>query len=122
MTQSEEIQQGNGLVCKLNRSIYGLKQALQAWNDRFHLFISKLGFVRSANDMCLYTQGAGKEKIILVIYVDAILLACSSSQLLEAVKQKLAEEFEMTVKGEIKQFLGMRIDRDRSAGVLTLPA
>lgn len=55
ITQPDEFKQGNGLVCKLNRSIYGLKQASIAWNDRFDGFISKLRFVRSTNDFCLYT-------------------------------------------------------------------
>lgn len=87
MTQPQGFNQGNELVCRLNRSIYGLKQASRTWNERFHGFVEKLGFVRSRNDQCLYTRGVGQQMVILVLYVDDILLVGSSLKILEAVKR-----------------------------------
>lgn len=58
--------------------------------------------------------------VILVLYVDDILLIGSSLKILEDVKRRLAAEFEMTDDGEIRQFLGMSIDRDIEAWVLKI--
>lgn len=80
----------------------------------------KLGFTRSKNDLCLYTRGIGKEKVMLLLYVDDILLVSASLTTLEKVKKQLASEFEMTDDGAVKQFLGLRIDRNVPAGVMKI--
>lgn len=76
------------------------------------MFIQKqLKFVRSPNDQCLYVRGTGNERVVIVLYVDDILIAGSSLKLVKVVKQCLGGEFEMTDAGEVRQFLGMTIDR-----------
>lgn len=121
MVQPEGFERGDGLVCRLDKSLYGLKQASKAWNDRFHGFIvERLGFTRSANDQCLYLKQIGKETVILVIYVDDVVLAGSTLRAVEAVKRCLATEFQMTDGGEIRCFLGMCIDRDVEGKVLKI--
>lgn len=120
MAQPDGFEQGKGLVCRLNRSLYGLKQASRAWNERFHNFIVKLGFVRSENDQCLYLQGTGKNKIIIVLYVDDILLASSSLKALETVKRSFSGEFEMKDVGEVNQFLGLTVERDLAKKTLRI--
>lgn len=107
-------------LCRLNRSLYGLKQASRAWNERFHNFIIRLGFVCSENDQCLYVRGEGNNKIIVVLYVDDILLASSSLKSLEAVKRSFSEEFEMTDVGELKQFLSITVERDTPNGIMRI--
>lgn len=120
MAQPDGFEQGKGLVCRLNRSLYGLKQASRAWNERFHTFIVKMGFVRSENDQCLYVRGEGKNKVIVVLYVDDILMASSSLKVLEAVKRGFSAEFEMTDAGEVKQFLGISVERDAPNGIMRI--
>jgi transposase InsO family protein len=44
------------LVCKLNKSIYGLKQAAKVWNEKLHGALTKLGFKQSTSDPCLYSK------------------------------------------------------------------
>jgi hypothetical protein len=64
-------------VCKLNKYLYGLKQASKCWNERFHTYITKLGFQRSDNDYCLYinSQSDTDENLsYLILYVDNLLL------------------------------------------------
>lgn len=112
MTQPEGMHQENGLVCKLNKSIYGLKQASKAWNDKFHDFVTKLGFRRSKSDQCLYRRGTGKKKIFLILYVDDILVIGHDTNEIEAVKRSLATGFDMTDGGEISSFLGMKVERN----------
>lgn len=102
----------NGLVCRLNKALYELKQAARSWNERFHKFIVRLGFMRSRNDLCLYCRGSGETQVVLVIYVDDVFIASISRKLVDTIKKCLATEFEMTDVGVVKNFLGMRIDRD----------
>ena len=57
-------------VCKLNKSLYGLKQAAKWWNDKINSIIVKIGFIQSDADPCLFIKGEGKTIIYLVIYCD----------------------------------------------------
>lgn len=112
MTQPEGFERGKHLVCRLNRSLYGLKQASRAWNARFHSFVERLGFRRSLSDPCLYVKGSACNQVIMVLYVDNLLVVGRQLKAVEVVKRCLAGEFEMTDIGEVRTFLGMRIDRD----------
>ncbi|KXJ74158.1 hypothetical protein RP20_CCG014246 [Aedes albopictus] len=120
MLQPEGFEQRDGLVCRLKRSLYGLKQAARSWNERFHNFVVRLGFVRSRNDLCLYRRGSGDTQVILVIYVDDVLIASGSEKLVGTIKKCLSTEFEMTDVGEVRNFLGMRIDRDAEKKTLRI--
>lgn len=42
------------LVCRLKRSIYGLKQSPRCWNQTLNTQLKKMGFVQSASDPCIY--------------------------------------------------------------------
>lgn len=57
-------------VLKLQRSLYGFRQTPRCWNERFHNFITNLGFVQSQSDYCLYSYIKSEYVIYLVIYVD----------------------------------------------------
>ena len=63
------------LVCKLNKSIYGLKQASRQWYLKFDRIITQNGFKENTVDKCIYLRVNGSSYIFLVLYVDDILLA-----------------------------------------------
>ncbi|RVX03502.1 Retrovirus-related Pol polyprotein from transposon TNT 1-94 [Vitis vinifera] len=65
------------LVCRLKRSIYGLKQASRQWYRKFDQVITSFGFKENTVDQCIYFKFSGSKFIILVLYVDDILLASS---------------------------------------------
>ena len=62
-----------GKVCKLQRSIYGLKQASRSWNLRFDEVIKGFGFVQNKEESCIYKKVSGSSVAFLVLYVDGIL-------------------------------------------------
>eukprot|EP00794_Sanderia_malayensis_P016556 gene16556-biopygen13988 len=106
------------LVCKLKKSLYGLKQAAYCWNVEIDTFLKKSGYKQSAADSCIYTKVQprkdGKSSfIILALYVDDILISSNDPQMLEAEKKSLSRRFEMQDLGDAKYCLGMLIQRDR---------
>ncbi|CAL2256677.1 unnamed protein product [Prunus armeniaca] len=107
------------LVCKLKKSIYGLKQASRQWYLRFDEVVSSQGFTENPVDECIYLKFSGSNFIFLVLYVDDILLATNNLSML-AAKFFLSSHFEMKDMGEASYVLGVEIHRDRSRGMLGL--
>jgi Reverse transcriptase (RNA-dependent DNA polymerase) len=62
------IEMKRNMVCRLLRSLYGVKQAARVWNLKIHGFLVKIGFVRSNADPCLYIDV--KRNIYITIWVD----------------------------------------------------
>src|SRR3954469_24768141 len=63
-----------GKVCKLQRSIHGLKQASRSWNLPFDEVTKAFGFVQNVEEFCVYKKLSGIYVAFLVLYVDDILL------------------------------------------------
>ena len=97
-------------VCKLNRSIYGLKQSSMQWNTTFDKYLKELNFESSKNDGCVYTYFQNDITCIIALYVDDLLIACDSSQFLDDIKLKLSNKFDIKDLGEVKRFLGVDVD------------
>ena len=102
------------LVCKLNRTLYGLKQSPRVWYQTIDKFFAEKGFKRIECDYGLYVIWNDEVKFIIALYVDDMLLACSSMSYLNQVKQWLNNEYDMKDLGEAKYVLGIEIQRDRS--------
>ncbi|RVW56198.1 Retrovirus-related Pol polyprotein from transposon TNT 1-94 [Vitis vinifera] len=108
------------LVCKLKKSIYGLKQASRQWYIKFNNTITSFGFKENIVDQCIYLKVSGSKFIFLILYVDDILLASSDLGLLRETKEYLSKIFHMVDMGEANYVIGIEILRDRSQGVLGL--
>lgn len=111
---------GEELVCKLQKSLYGLKQSGNVWNTRLHSFLISLGFRHLISDECVYISHNGADTLILVIYVDDIGVITSSLALIDWIKQCLHKEFTITNLGEMKSILGIEITRDRAAHTIKM--
>ena len=72
-TQKEGIDYEERMVCKLKRSIYGLKQASRSWNIRFDQAIKSFGFEQNLDEPFVYKRHQDKVVMFLVLYVDDIL-------------------------------------------------
>ena len=69
-------------VCKLKKSLYGLKQSPRMWYQKFDTFIQGLGFNRSKADHCVYFKLIGDRVIYLVLYVDDMLLVGNDKEII----------------------------------------
>ena len=65
-------------VCKLKKSLYGLKQSPRQWYKRFDSFILLHGFKRSEYGSCVYITIVDGSPIYLLLYVDDMLIAAKS--------------------------------------------
>ncbi|KAL4032328.1 hypothetical protein IC575_005399 [Cucumis melo] len=83
------------MVCKLKRSIYGLKQASRQWYLKFNDTITSFDFKENIVDRLIYLKISGSKFIILVLYVDDILLATNDFGLLCQTKEFLSKNIEM---------------------------
>ncbi|GJV69575.1 retrotransposon protein, putative, ty1-copia subclass [Tanacetum coccineum] len=107
-------------VCKLQRSIYGLKQASRSWNKRFDEEIKKFSFHQNLNEPCVYRKASGSNLIFLILYVDDIILMGNHIPSLQEVKDYLGKCFSMKDLGEAAFILGIKIYRDRSRRLIGL--
>ena len=112
--------EGEHLVCKLKKSIYGLKQASRQWYLKFHEVITSFSFEENIMDQCIYQKVSGSKICFLVLYVDDILLVTNGKGLLYDVKQFLSNNFDMKDMGEASYVFGSKIYKERSLGILGL--
>ncbi|KAL0463182.1 UNVERIFIED_CONTAM: hypothetical protein Slati_0205800 [Sesamum latifolium] len=105
-------------VCRLQRSIYGLKQAFRSWNTHFDEVIRDYDFIKNDNDPCIYKKISGSLVAYLVLYVDDILLIGNDVKILDDIKAWLSTQFSMKDMGEASYILGIKIYRDRSRRML----
>ncbi|KAK8662696.1 hypothetical protein V6N13_024587 [Hibiscus sabdariffa] len=122
MTQPEGFvtSENAGKVCKLQRSIYGLKQASRSWNLRFNDAIKEFGFIRNEDEPCVYKKFSGSIVSFLILYVDDILIIGNDIPTLQSVKAWLSSCFSMKDLGEAAYILGVKIYRNRSRRFLGL--
>ena len=107
-------------VCKLLRSIYGLKQSSRQWYIRFHQAIISFDFEMIDEDHCVYVKRSKEKFVILSLYVDDILLASNNKEYVQIIKEWLSSNFDMKDMGEAAYILGVKIERDRSKKMLAL--
>ncbi|KAG9453307.1 hypothetical protein H6P81_006211 [Aristolochia fimbriata] len=108
-------------VCKLIKSLYGLKQSPRQWYKRFDRFIKDQKYTRNKYDNCVYLRKLQDGSYIyLLLYVDDMLIAAKSQVEIDILKAQLNKEFEMKDLGKAKKILGMEISRNRERGKLWL--
>jgi len=92
-----------GNVCKLNKAIYGLKQAARCWFEVFEQALKQCGFKNSPVDPCIYVKDQDdiNKNIYVLLYVDDLVIATSNSETMNNFKQYLMTRFRMTDLGEI---------------------
>ena len=97
------------LVCKLSKSIYGLKQSPRCWNSTLDAQLGKMGFKQTKSDPCIYVSTTGRDPFYIGVYVDDMVMAGKDEASLQKVKDELGTKFEIKDLGKLKYFLGMTI-------------
>lgn len=107
-------------VCKLKKSLYGLKQAGREWNKKFNEILCGIGFRKCLSDNCVYIMKKNEEFIIVALYVDDLMLACSNQSTMSEIIEQLKCFVDVVDRGPISFYLGMEIERDGLRGPITV--
>ncbi|XP_016186328.1 uncharacterized protein LOC107628038 [Arachis ipaensis] len=101
------------LICKLEKSLYGLKQASRQWNSKLANTLIKFGYTQSKHDYNLFTKVTGSGFTAVIVYVDDLVLAGNCIKEITALKQHLHDLFKIKDIGELKFFLGFEFARSK---------
>lgn len=99
------------VVCKLKKSLYGLKQASRQWFIKFSITLLHLGFQKSQTDHTLFIKNINGKYVAVLFYVDDIIIASKNDDLLVKLKSDLSKAFKLRDLGALKYFLVMQIAR-----------
>ena len=103
----------NNLVCKLNKSIYGLKQSPKCWNFNLDAFIKQQGFSQSNADACIYTKITSNDLFVVAVYVADIIIASKSmNEIINKLKSSLCKNYQMKDLGKLEYFLGVNVSQN----------
>ncbi|KAH9725866.1 hypothetical protein KPL70_008032 [Citrus sinensis] len=99
-------------VYKLLKALYGLKQAPRAWYDRLKNFLLENDFFMGKTDTTLFVKHKNQDILIVQIYVDDIIFGSTNELLCKEFSSCMSKEFEMSMMGELKYFLGLQIKQN----------
>jgi len=105
-------------VCKLHKSLYGLKQASRNWNTKLTFELLILGYSQSVADYSLFVKHSGSTITVLLVYVDDIVLTGNDISEIQMVKNHLHDKFHIKDLGHLKYFLGLEVVRSSQGLVL----
>lgn len=96
-------------VCKLNKTLYGLKQSPRAWFDKFSSYLIEVGYKCCTRDPSLFIYNDGRNMMLLLFYVDDMLLTGNNNEFISAFLVKLSEKFRIKDMGGLSYFLGIQV-------------
>ena len=108
-----------GYLCRLNRSLYSLKQAPIAWFHQLQHFLLLQGFRSSLFDSSLFIKRQQSTTVIILVYVDDLIITGNNSSLIDQVIELLCHEFDCRDLGSLGFFLGMEISSNSGTLLLT---
>src|SRR5262245_17274173 len=109
-----------GKVCRLDRTLYGLKQAGNEWYKEMLGVFKRMGFKVYLCDSSLFLRFNDKGSMMIPVCTDDMTVAGSSRKVVDDFKAELATYFKLTDKGEIHWLLGFEIVHDRKAKTISL--
>ncbi|GBL90669.1 Retrovirus-related Pol polyprotein from transposon TNT 1-94 [Araneus ventricosus] len=110
-----------GIVLKLNKALDGLKQSGRVCYQMLENGLVEMDFRQSSFDSCAYIKvDQNKDIVIVTIYIDDLLIFSNSVKLKNWVKEQLKSTFKMKDLGTASYCLGIKIERDRKNGSVSL--
>lgn len=112
MELPEGFQENKEEVCKLNRNIYGLKQAGRCWNELLTEVLIKIGLKQSKEDPCLFFVIKENQFLLCGIHIDDMVVVSSDERFERSYMKKIEQHIGIKNIGEAKTVLGMQLDQE----------
>ncbi|CAI7890178.1 unnamed protein product [Closterium sp. NIES-54] len=110
-----------GTQWSLQRPVYGLRQAPHEWHDTLRTILAALGFAPSTADPSLFLRtDTSLLPFYVLVYVNDLVFATADTEALTLVKSELQKRHTCTDLGELRNYLGLQITRDRARRTITL--
>jgi hypothetical protein len=97
------------MVHRLQKAMYGLRQAPRVWNVKLENTLLSFGFSRSSSEMTLYTRRVDGEQLVIGVYVDDLMIIGSNCNDIKCFKSEMAKVFNMTDLGLLHYYLGIEV-------------
>ncbi|WVY93382.1 hypothetical protein V8G54_032470 [Vigna mungo] len=110
--------ESSGLVCRLRKSLYGLKQSPRAWFGKFSGVVQQFGMTRSEADHSVFYRHSSAGCIYLIVYVDDIVLTGSDYLGISQMKQHICHHFQTKDLGKLRYFLGIEVAQSNDGIVI----
>ena len=102
-------------VLKLNRSLYGLKQAAATWFKTISSVFKNMGFVACVSDPCIFVrQDEHLSWVYVTLYVDDIFIGGASVVSIKQVADELSSHFQLKTLGKVRFILGIEVEYEMS--------
>jgi hypothetical protein len=109
-----------GKVCKLLKSLYGLKEASKQWHKKFDKILTSARFTVNEADKCVYYRYGGGNGVILCLYMDYILIFGNNVDMIKELKYFTSNNFMMKDLSEADVILNIKLLREEENGGVTL--
>jgi hypothetical protein len=109
-----------GKVCKLKKSLYGLKQAGFEWYETLCEFFREIGFTRSAVDHAVFFKHEGNSSTVISVSTDDMAVTANTMEAMDWLKDEFRKRFEISDLGQIRWLLGFEVKYDKTARTLSL--
>jgi len=104
-------------VLKLNKALYGLRQAPRTWYVKLDRSLHDLGFARCVtrcvSEYRMYTKGTAGSRVVVGVYVDDLIITGADSVNVEAFKEEMLKVFRMSDLGLLSFYLGIEVKQGR---------
>lgn len=101
-----------GKVLRLNKALYGLRQAPRAWNAKLDQILVALGFVKCPSEHDVYTREKDGERLLLGVYVDDLIVTGTAAQAIVVFKKEMMNLFKMSDLGLLSYYLGIEVSQE----------
>lgn len=109
------------MVCKLRKSLHGLKQSPRCWNKALREYVEKIGFIQTSGDPCIYDR-RGETLAIIAIYVDDLIILAGNASEMQKIKEILKVQFNMKDMGNcsiVSESVSFKIKKTTKSGFTT---
>ncbi|PPQ85111.1 hypothetical protein CVT26_005400 [Gymnopilus dilepis] len=115
-----ELSESKGKVCRLRKTLYGLKQSGRRWYQRLVEIMEKLGFKRCEVDQAVFYRKKEGKLMIVLVHVDDCMLVATALPLITHFKIAIAKHVGITDLGELHWILGIEVRRVRELRLIHL--